>query len=513
MIKRSEKVDEKESILIVDDDESTCKSLALILQMWGYETETAGTGREAIEKAQGRFFNVALLDIRLSDMDGMDLLLPLKEMHPDMATIVITGYASLESAMRALNEGASAYTTKPLNVQEVLARVREALEEQRLVMENRRLYQEAQRELADRKRAEEKIKRAAEEWRTTFDSITDLVSIHDRDFRLTRMNKAFANAFKTEPQELIGKVCYEIVHRTTEPVLNCPHMKTLETKKATTGEFCEPHLGVHLEVSTSPIFNENGEVTASVHVARDITERKQAEETRRKMLEYEELSKLKSDLLSTVSHELRTPLAAIKGYATMLLDYDRRLSREEKQEHLQSIDRATDRLTELVDHLLDMSRLNAGLLKLEKQPTSISKLIRDAVAQAKLTAPRHEITLNVRNRLPRVNIDAKRIRQVLDNLIDNARKYSKEGSSVVVQAHRVGSELHISVADQGIGIPAEGLERVFDWMYRIEKGLTQEGGLGLGLSISKGLVEAHGGRIWMESEEGKGSKCSFTLPL
>ncbi len=239
-------------------------------------------------------------------------------------------------------------------------------------------------------------------------------------------------------------------------------------------------------------------------------ERQQLE---RKVVEYEELDRLKSDLLSTVSHELRTPLAAIKGYTTMLLDYDRRLRCEEKQEHLQSIDRATDRLTELVDHLLDMSQLNAGLLKLEKQPISISKLIREAVAEAKLTAPRHQIVLNMRKGLPRVNIDAKRIRQVLDNLIDNACKYSKEGSSVVVQAHRGGSELHISVADQGIGIPAGDLERVFDWMYRIEKRLPQEEGLGLGLSISKGLVQAHGGRIWMESEEGKGSKCSFTLPL
>jgi PAS domain S-box-containing protein len=513
MIESRAKVDEEESILIVDDDENTCRSLALILRTKGYEIEMAGTGQEAIEKAQGRFFNVALLDIRLPDMDGIDLLAPLKGMHPTMAVIIITGYASLESAVRALNKGVTAYLVKPLNIDELLVAVRGATFQQRLVMENIRLYQEAQRELAERKRADEKIKRAAEEWRTTFDSITDLVSIHDRDFKLIRMNKAFANALKAEPQELIGKVCYEIVHGTTEPLLNCPHMKTLETKKAATGEFYEPHLGVHLEVSTSPIFDENGEVVASVHVARDVTERKQAGEIRGEVPQYEELDRLKSDLLSTVSHELRTPLAVIKGHATMLLDYDRWLKYEEKREHLQSIDRATGRLTELVDHLLDMSQLNAGLLKLEKQPVSISKLIREVVAEAKLTAPRHQIVLNVRERLPRVNIDAKRIRQVLDNLIGNACKYSKEGSSVVVEARQEGSELHLSVADQGIGIPAEDLERVFDWMYRIEKRLPQEEGLGLGLSISKGLVEAHGGRIWMESEEGKGSKCSFTLPL
>ena len=146
---------------------------------------------------------------------------------------------------------------------------------------NANLYQESQLEIEERKQVEEKIKHAAEEWRTTFDSITDLVSIHDKDFKLVRMNKAFADALKMKPRELIGKTCYEIVHEANEPVPNCPHKKIIETKKPTAAEFFEPHLGIHLEVSTSPIFNEEGEVVASVHVARDITERRQAEEALR----------------------------------------------------------------------------------------------------------------------------------------------------------------------------------------------------------------------------------------
>lgn len=245
------------------------------------------------------------------------------------------------------------------------------------------------------------------------------------------------------------------------------------------------------------------------------TERQRAEEELQvKMFKYEELSKLKTNLLSTVSHELRTSLATIKGYSTMLLDYDRKLRCDEKREYLGAIDRATDRLTELVDHLLDMSRLDAGLLKLETEPTNISRLIMETVAEAELRAPKHKMVLNVRKRLPRVNIDAKRVRQVLDNLIDNAIKYSEEGTEVRVVAERVGSELRISVADQGIGIPAEELGKVFDRMYRIEQRLTpQLGGVGLGLAICRGLVEAHSGRIWVESEVGKGSTFYFTLPI
>jgi len=128
-------MDKKESILIVDDDESTRKSLSLILGKKGYETETAGTGREALKKAQGRFFNVALLDINLPDVEGVDLLMPLRKIHPEMIVFMITGYPSLETSVRTSLEGALAYITKPLNMDTVLTAVRKALEKQRLLRE------------------------------------------------------------------------------------------------------------------------------------------------------------------------------------------------------------------------------------------------------------------------------------------------------------------------------------------------------------------------------------------
>jgi len=150
-------MDEKESILIVDDSESTCRTLALILRKKGYETEAAGTGQEAIEKAQGRFFNLALIDLRLPDMEGVELLAPFKEMHPDMAVIMITAYASLETAVWALNEGASAYITKPLNMDEVLAKVRKVFEKQRLVREKRQAEEALRRSVEELKRSNREL--------------------------------------------------------------------------------------------------------------------------------------------------------------------------------------------------------------------------------------------------------------------------------------------------------------------------------------------------------------------
>lgn len=156
---------EKESILIVDDDESIRRYLTLMFRKYGYETEEAETGREAIEKASERFFNVVLLDIKLPDMEGTKLIAPLRARHLDMAVILITGYASLETAVRSLHEGASAYITKPFDMNELLAKVKEVLDNQRLVMENRRLLKAVQQELAERKRIEEELRSSREQLR------------------------------------------------------------------------------------------------------------------------------------------------------------------------------------------------------------------------------------------------------------------------------------------------------------------------------------------------------------
>ncbi len=155
-------MNQKESILIVDDDESSLRSLTLIFGRKGYETETAATGREAIDKAQRRFFNLALLDIKLPDMEGLELLPPLKHLHPDMVLIMVTAYASTKNAVRALNEGASAYIIKPLDMDEVLATVKQALENQRLV-EEKRQAQEALRKAHDEleQRVEERTAKLA----------------------------------------------------------------------------------------------------------------------------------------------------------------------------------------------------------------------------------------------------------------------------------------------------------------------------------------------------------------
>ncbi len=368
-------------------------------------------------------------------------------------------------------------------------------------------------DITERKLAEEKLRKTEEYFRSLIEDSLDAIVVINGDGTIRYRSPSQERILGYKAEEQTSNI-FERVHPDDIPEITAAYAQLVGNPGGTLqAEVRVQHKDGSWRYIEAQGHNllDNPSVAGIVVNLRDITERKRLQ---RKVVEYKELNKVKSSLLSTVSHEFCAPLATIKGYSNLLLDYDKRLRRDEKGEYLKAIDTATDRLTELVDNLLDMSRLEVGLLRLQKEPTSISRLMKDAVAEAKLRAPSHEIVLKLPKRLPRLEIDARRIRQVVDNIVDNATKYSEEGTRVVIEACRMGSELQVSVADQGMGISAEDLERVFDRMYRIEQRLTPDiKGAGLGLAICKGLVEAHGGRIWAESEVGRESTFYFTLPL
>ena len=161
-----------------------------------------------------------------------------------------------------------------------------------------------------------------------------------------------------------------------------------------------------------------------------------------------------------------------------------------------------------------MSRLGAGMLTIERSPHDIRKLCQKVISEAKIRSPEYQFKLDLPAKLPRAHIDKKRIRQVLDNLIDNAVKHSSTGTKISIAARKNNGEIMVTVTDEGAGISREDKPHIFDRMFQTERthkpGVT---GAGLGLSICKGLIEAHKGRIWIESEEGKGTRCFFTLPI
>lgn len=225
-----------------------------------------------------------------------------------------------------------------------------------------------------------------------------------------------------------------------------------------------------------------------------------------------ELDRMRSSLVSTVSHELRTPLAAIKGYATTLLAEDVEWDGASQRDFLEIISQEADRLSNLVNTLLDLSKIEAGSLRLSRVECDVEDLIQKAACSAGL-GKENQIEVQIEQNLPTLYADPPRLETVLRNLLENAIKYAGETAHICIQVKQVDQTLEFSIADNGPGIPAEERERVFESFYRVENGLTRSGsGAGLGLAICQGLVRAHGGKIWIAPTT-SGTRVVFTIPL
>jgi len=252
--------------------------------------------------------------------------------------------------------------------------------------------------------------------------------------------------------------------------------------------------------NVAPLLDEEGRLTGGVGVFRDITAFKEAEQ-------------LKDDFLSLVSHELRTPLTTIHGGVRTLLRHYRQLDPATFESLLSDVADESERLTRLVSNMLDLSRIRAGRLRLETEPFLLEPVIRRAAEAAAPKLAGRSLTLAIADDLPPVEGDADRIEQVLRNLLENAGKYVPAGGHVAISARAAPPVVVVTVADDGPGIPTDQLARIFERFHRVERPDRQTSGAGLGLYLSRHLIEAHGGKLWVESQPGQGSQFSFSLPI
>jgi signal transduction histidine kinase len=418
-------------VLIVDDEESVTITMAAILEMDGYSVATALTGPAALEQIEREVFDLVLTDLRLDDFDGMDVLAATRRRSADTVGIVLTGYASLESAVKALREGAYDYMLKPADVEELRATVARGIERRRLGQQ-----------LGERVKELEAANR-------TINQLND--SLHER----------------------VARATVDLQHRVTE----------LDEAKR------------QLQAGYEKL---------------------------------QELDKLKSQFLSIASHELKTPITAMSGFVQIAVRrVKRRLAggqpssedwkKEEETllEQLDVVQRQTGKLARLVDELLDVSRIESGRLELRVAEVDLPDLVAEVMRRHQLMATKHDLRLDYapEDRL-HVRGDRDHLEQVLNNLIGNAMKYSPEGGTIDVNVRRAGEqEIELRIADHGIGIRPEELSRVFGLFYRSPDRLARDvGGMGLGLYITKEIIDRHSGRIWAESEVGKGTTFHVGLP-
>jgi two-component system sensor histidine kinase/response regulator len=425
------------SLLVVDDEESVAVTMGAILEMDGYQVAICTTGADAVRKLHEDEFDLVLTDLRLDDTDGLSIVSEVCRVQPDAVSIILTGYASLESAVKALREGAYDYLIKPCDVEELRAVVARGVERHQLGVQ-------LKARLAD-----------LEEANTT-------IHLMNRDL-----------------QQRIDAATAELHQRMTE------------------------------------LAQANEEIAELYHQAQSSVQQLQ------------QLDRLKSRFLSMASHELKTPLTSISGLSQVLLRRMRRRleqgqpsETEWTQEQLAHVDRLellnsqTSRLGRLIDELLDVSRIESGKLEFRLEPLDLGELISEVVSRLQMTTQQHTIEVDPNGAASGVvSADRDHVEQVLDNLFNNAIKFSPEGGTIRVSLQEHSDSVVVSITDSGVGIAPAQLESIFGLFYQAEDPVSRRtGGMGLGLYISREIVSRHGGRIWAESEPHRGSTFNVALP-
>jgi signal transduction histidine kinase len=404
---------EQPKVLVVDDEESVVVTIKAILQLDGYSVATTTSGVEARAMVRDVEYDLVLTDLRLEDGDGLDVLKAVREHHPETVTIMLTGYASLESAIQALRAGAYDYLVKPSEVEELRSTVGRGIERRRLGQELRM-----------------------------------------RVIELERANREIAD-------------------------LNASLQRRID------------------------------EATA---------------ELKERYEQLKELDRMKSQFLSIASHELKTPITAMSGFLQVAIRRVRRLGEVAPDssvveglrgvtDQLEVVYRQTTKLARLIDELLDVSRIQTGRVEFRYADVDLGELANEVASRMQLTTTAHAISVR-RDTASVVTADRDHLEQVLNNLVTNAIKYSPRGGPITIDVRPHERGVRVAVTDKGIGIPKKELDAIFGLFYRSpDRAARDAAGMGLGLYISREIINRHGGEIWAESIPAEGSTFFVTLPL
>ena len=364
---------------------------------------------------------------------------------------------------------------------------------------------------------EARIKAERDNLNLIFESMVDGVYVVSEDYKVEFMNKVLRHEFGNR----VGDICYKVFHNREKP---CPLCKLQEVMKGKTArwEWNSRRMNKTYDLIETPLKNADGTVS-KLTIFRDITERKKAEEEIQKLnrelelkvVDLEEVTRMKSDFLSLTSHELRTPLTPMQAQLQMLQEgYMGRLN-EKQEDSIEVILRNLTRLDKLINDILDISRIEAGRIKMSFASMSLNDTVMEAIKMQEPFAKKKDLKISARlAELPNIIGDAERLRQVISNLLNNAIKFSEKSAEVVVETKQVGDDVLFCITDYGIGISKTDIGKLFKPFSQIDGSMGREhGGSGLGLAIAKGIIQAHSGKIWVESESGRGSTFYFSIPI
>jgi len=382
-------------------------------------------------------------------------------------------------------------------------------------------------DIGERKRAERALRESEAKFRAIIETTQEWVWAVDERGRHTYSNPAIEQILGYRAEELIGRDGVELVHEDDRDQVTWLAGDARARKDGWSGLVLrwrhKDGSYRYLETSATPILDEAGELRGFRGTDRDVTERVRAEEERERLLALEraqnqrlrELDRLKDEFIALVSHELRTPLTSIRGYTELLINGEAGELTDEQHQFLGVVERNSHRLLDLVGDLLFLAQIEAGKLALELGAVDLAAVASESVEAARPAAENKDVTLTLATGpVPLLAGDCGRLSQVLDNLVSNAVKFTPAGGRVDVRVREQGGRAEIEVRDSGIGIPATEQDRLFERFFRSSNATERAiQGTGLGLAIAKAIVDAHGGRIAVKSDEGAGTVFRVVLPV
>lgn len=486
----------KPKVLVVDDEKALRTGIKRLLEMENYEVTEAENGNEGIRLGTETEFDLAVIDLKMPDVDGIEVLKQIKKKFPHTICYIATAYASYETAVEATRLGAQGYIPKPFPPEELIQNLKEGYQ-------TRQVYVEADKW---RKEREERLLEVAFEktrLNTIINSISDGVLVINKAGEAVLYNPAVLKLLDLESihieEQIIGRLHPEIAELinkilSNEQFLTSSYSSQVEMK---------PQGELFVEATASPVPHPDNSLAGVVVVIKNITALKKIEQ-------------LKSQFVSMVSHELKAPIAAVYGFLDLITNEKIKLTAEQQKDYIVRSQMRLDGLLKMVNDLLDISRMEMKTVKREIKQVCVEEVIKSVIElfQVEITKKGISVALNCESDAACIKADYDEITRLFTNFISNAIKYNKENGSITINISKSEDYLITEIKDTGIGLKPEEKKKLFSEFFRAKNELTKSiSGTGLGLSIVKRIVDSYSGKIEVESEFGVGTTFRINLPL